>query len=273
MLSRPYPPEGVRLKFNRAHHHLVELDEEIRAFLELKPYRTILHKEDADGLEYVLRGYVTHRPSEMWPLIIGDCLQNMRAALDHLAWQLVLAAGNSPDTGTAFPIFIDDPFAPGASKRLRNGFERNTRDMPSEAITRIKRLQPYNAEDPELDPLWILHDYARIDRHQTISVVLADSETVGVDIGRRIESGEFISDPDIAIENSTLTLGSFVHGAPLFSFTLREPEPNVDVEYDSPLYITFGQAYEVLGEPAVDILSGILRYIQQRVLPQFAEFF
>ena len=142
MLSDSYPPEGVRLKLDRAYEHLVALDNEIRAFFEVKPYRIALHQEDANGLEYVLRCYLTHWPPEMLPLIIGDCLQNMRTALEHLAWQLVLVGGGSPDTRTAFPIFSDDPFATGAKKWLRDRFKSSTKGMPSDAIARIKGLQP-----------------------------------------------------------------------------------------------------------------------------------
>jgi hypothetical protein len=272
MLSDPYPPEGVRLKLDRAREHLVALDKEIRAFSELKPYRITLHQEDADGLEYVLRGYLTHWPPEMLPLIIGDCLQNMRTALEHLAWELVLVGGGSPNTRTAFPIFIDDPFTPDAKKWLRDRFESSTQGMPSGIIARIKGLQPYNAVDPVLDPLWVLNEYARIDRHQKLSVIFAMSDHTSVSVGRRTESGDFVSAPDI-VADSTLTVGAFVHGAPLFRFTLRNPEPNVQVKYYSPLRITFGSTYTSLGEPAVDVLGGIHRHIQQRVLPQFAEFF
>lgn len=272
MLSDSYPPEGVRLKLDRAYEHLVALDKEITAFFELKPYRVVLHQVDTKGLEYVLVGYLAHWPPEMLSLIIGDCLQNMRTALEHLAWQLVLVGGGSPDTRTAFPIFFDDPFAPDADKRLRDRFERSTKGMPPDAIARIKGLQPYNAAHFILDPLYILNEYARIDRHRTLSVIFALSDYTGVDVGRRTESGAFVSAPNI-VAHDILTVGAFRHGAPLYRFTLTEPEPNVDVKYDSPLHITFGKTYEAVGAPAVDVLSGIHRHVQQRVLPQFAEFF
>ena len=36
-------------------------------------------------------------------LVIGDAVHNLRSALDHLAWQLVLANGQTPTTQTAYP--------------------------------------------------------------------------------------------------------------------------------------------------------------------------
>lgn len=37
--------------------------------------------------------------------IIGDVLYDLRSALDHLAWQLVIANGGTPNRDTAFPIY------------------------------------------------------------------------------------------------------------------------------------------------------------------------
>ena len=41
---------------------------------------------------------------EDFPLIIGDTLQNLRTALDHLVWQLILSNGGTPNVNSAFPI-------------------------------------------------------------------------------------------------------------------------------------------------------------------------
>jgi hypothetical protein len=48
MASRPYLPEGVRLKLARAYQHLEAVDREIGAFFEHKPYRTALYKDESD---------------------------------------------------------------------------------------------------------------------------------------------------------------------------------------------------------------------------------
>ena len=92
MASQPYPPEGVRLELARAHQHLEDLRGEVDAFFESPPFRYVLHKDESE-LNYVLVGYLTHWLPEMLPLIIGDCLQNMRVALDHLAWALAESTG------------------------------------------------------------------------------------------------------------------------------------------------------------------------------------
>lgn len=274
--GRSYPPElvGARRKLDRAYRHLRELHAEIDAFFELRPYRTALYKDEA-GLEHVLVGYLTHRPPETLPMIVGDCMQNMRVSLDHLAWALAGIGGKEPPRSTAFPIYIDLAEFHDLTKRraptARSGLNK-IRAIPEEAREVIEELQPYHAEDPQLHPLWILNEYSRIDRHRTLSVMFAMSDYTSVDVGRRTESGEFVSDPDM-VANGVLTIGAFRHGGELYRFTLREPESNVGVKYDSPLHLALGQAYVVTGEPVVDLLGSIHRHIDQEVLPRFERFF
>ena len=102
MGTRPYPPEGVRLKLARAHGHLQEVRGEIGSFFKSHPFKIALYRDES-GLNYVLVGYLNHWLPEMVPTIIGDCLQNMRVALDHLAWALAESTGEAPPD-TSFPI-------------------------------------------------------------------------------------------------------------------------------------------------------------------------
>ena len=49
----------------------------------------------------------THGPGRAdveWSLILGDLLHNLRSALDHLAWQLVVDGGGTPSQDTNFPV-------------------------------------------------------------------------------------------------------------------------------------------------------------------------
>lgn len=52
-------------------------------------------------------------------MVIGDAVHNARAALDHLVWQLVLAAGNTPNRRTGFPVAEDDRNFRRAASALR----------------------------------------------------------------------------------------------------------------------------------------------------------
>lgn len=270
-LPNSYPPHGVRLKLHRAHEHLVMLNREIEAFHMSKPYRMV-HETWANDTVHILRAEIVRGLPEMLPVILGDCLQNMRAALEHLAWELVVVGDGNPGSKTGFPIFKDDPFAPGANSGLTRSFTNKVSGMPEEAIAILKGLQPHLGDDPEHELLWLLNDYSNIDRHQTLNLVLAISDYIDVQPGKRDSCGEFIPD-DSNVLDDMLVNDVFIHGAELYRVTLREPDPDMKVEYNSPLYISFGKAGEIMGRPAVDMLHGMLRYIEQIILPQFMKFF
>ena len=95
----------IRLKLSRAEKHLCDLDAAIRFFCESKPYRISVKPHPVAEIDYVrlFVESVTPVPAEIG-LIIGDAVHNLRSALDHLAFQLVLANGKTPVTTTEFPI-------------------------------------------------------------------------------------------------------------------------------------------------------------------------
>jgi hypothetical protein len=71
-----------------------------------------------------------------------------------------------------------------------------------------------------------------------------------------------------------LSSGAFYDGAKLFRFTLKKPEPNVEVQYDSsPRFLSLGKAYVTTGVPVVELLGDIHRHIEQNVLSPFTKFF
>jgi hypothetical protein len=144
--------------------------------------------------------------------------------------------------------------------------------LPDEAQTIIEELQPYHADDPELHPLWILNEYSRIDRHRTLSVMYALSDYIDFDVGTLDSSGELVSLSKDMVTHLGLTSGAFYHGTELVRFTLKEPVPDLQVKYDSPFYIAFGQRYISIGDP-LKVLGDIHKHIEQMVLPKFARFF
>jgi hypothetical protein len=140
----PYPPEGVRLKLARAHGHLQELHGEIDAFFESPPFRIALYRDES-GLNYRLIGYLNHWLPEMMPTIIGDCLQNMRVALDHLAWALAESVGEEPPRNTAFPISLNtDAFHERnkAGRATGRSGLKKIEAVPEEAQAVFEELQP-----------------------------------------------------------------------------------------------------------------------------------
>ena len=97
------PFSKIKSKVRRAWQHLNEVENLLAAYKDTEPYGVTakIDHERKRVLYYICK-------ADEVPLTIalaaGDVLQNLRSTLDHLAWELVLAAGNKPDSNTAFPI-------------------------------------------------------------------------------------------------------------------------------------------------------------------------
>lgn len=150
-------------KIERAHEHLEVLEQEIREFLESKPYRAT-REENAQVPDYILYAFRLEKPApRRLGLIVGDVVHNLRSALDQLAWQLARCTTETPFHRTAFPIFKERT---AATRKL---FHQMLRDVPPKAREIIEEMQPYHRGDTaEIDPLWILDKLWNIDKHRVI---------------------------------------------------------------------------------------------------------
>lgn len=150
------------MKLVRADEHLKALNDAVRAFLETNPYEIVREVSRGGGSWYAR---VHRSPPESLGLLIGDCLHNLRSALDHVAWRL---AGNSANRQTEFPIFSDK----AAFDKKRGGGLWKMHDMPTGAQDIIESLQPYHGQ-PEREPLWLLQELSIEDKHHALNLVAA----------------------------------------------------------------------------------------------------
>jgi hypothetical protein len=101
-------------------------------------------------------------------VITGDVVQNLRSALDHLAYHLVWVGIGRQPTGReardiSFPII--DTESPTEYETAR---ERKVMGMRKDAIEAIDALKPYKGGD---DLLWPLHKLNNIDKHRMLITV------------------------------------------------------------------------------------------------------
>lgn len=101
-----------------------------------------------------------------WSLILGDFLTNLRAALDHLAWQLVILEGGTPDKSTQFPIRETEVNAKG------NPSPTKVKGISDVAVlAAIEAAQPFKAIRPREQPLYTLNALVNNDKHRLLLVV------------------------------------------------------------------------------------------------------
>ena len=128
------------LKIERAKEHFKILDSEVTAWMKTDPYR-IRNQSDEEGRRYSAIADITNPPPlQRWSLITGDCIHNLRAALDHVVYALAVCESRSdppPDQNLLqFPIADD---AEGFNKQ-----RWRIKSLNIGAQTEIERMQPYN---------------------------------------------------------------------------------------------------------------------------------
>lgn len=155
---------GSRLKVKRASKHLNELERKARAFLDRHPERFTTQLDPQD-FNYVIYEIAPHRPPPvtLGP-VFGDVVHNLRATLDHIAWNLALrnlvGTGREPFDYTAFPLIRN--FTEGSIRHFWN----LTTDILPDAIPDIADLQPAHSGNPDDHPLAVLDRLWNADKHR-----------------------------------------------------------------------------------------------------------
>jgi hypothetical protein len=99
---------GVHAKFQHGRSHAQEFDAVAQAIVNSRPFE--LTADIADDGWCHIRWKRNGDTPDLSPLalIFGDMLYNLRAALDYIAWQLVLVNRGQPGRHTSFPC-VSDP--------------------------------------------------------------------------------------------------------------------------------------------------------------------
>jgi len=154
-----HPLDGSRARIQRAGDHLEALDATLTRFAKDGSFR-IASERDADTEEYVMRIYSERQPPVPPPIIasvmVGDCLNSLRSALDYVVWQLA----KTPSKKNQFPIF-DTP------KLFEKESKRYLFSVPTKLWAKFESLQPYPGRD-NTRALGILAKLNDADKHRLL---------------------------------------------------------------------------------------------------------
>ena len=158
---------------------------ECDAHLESEPYKVNAHFDS--GSRILTFSVKIDKPVNlMWGVQIGEILHNLRSALDHLIWELViLATGSPPDLPTKlqFPIFK-------TKERFKSrGIPQQLASVPQAAIDLIESEQPFNVGGDK-NPLWHLSELSNCDKHRTLHLTGVMVQVFSVDMPRILEQME-----------------------------------------------------------------------------------
>jgi hypothetical protein len=175
MLADQRIPSSAERKFARGVEQMKLLGREVHAFENRAAYVFRLEVESRTPRTIRYRCLATERepPSEEWPLLAGDAIQNIRNSLDHVVWACAEKSVRGRDT--AFPICTDpDKFQSAAKKKLRG--------VPEVVRASIEKWQPYRTwpDDPARDLLAQLHKLSNNDKHRALTTVATAVRTEAI---------------------------------------------------------------------------------------------
>jgi hypothetical protein len=255
-----------KLKLDRASYHLDSLDAKVRQWSERHTHRYDSHFDRESGKQIVHIRFAEPVPAE-FRLIIGDCLHNLRSALNNLAYELAVGHhGSSPlpgslDRRSEFPIFGDREWTP-RERRNKIGC------IHPRAQAIINRLQSHNRGDEfALDPLWKLHELSNMDKHRAPHIT-------------QVAVSTWADFPDAPHLPGTIhiNLGPFedrseiASYAPHTSAIAERFDPEVHMDPLLTFDIFFGKGSAASGWRCTDALRWIERHVVNNVVPALAPF-
>ncbi len=251
---------GVRAKLQRARAHIEAFNMAMRAFFETDPTAVRMERDTQTNVVAIYWGLRSKPPLNL-ATVAGDAIQNMRAALDYLAWELVLASGGNPSEATQFPIHT--------SMFNHKGNRRQVTVKPGidpAAERAIERLQPYNrTHDPHAHPLAMLRKLANHDKHRQLTFLAArsaETKVVMIDpASGESRSGQF---GVAAVDDEGL--------AGVIDFSDLGYIPDWQPQTHGSVFITFEEPRPNPMMPAIDIMDVLYEYVESTVVPTLKQF-
>lgn len=242
-----YPGSAYARKFRRAEQHLEAIEDELLRYQNSSPYIPIRDREtDPNPRVWLYRAELAKEVSPDLPLVIGDCIHNLRASLDHL--QAALVPPNR-HRQAKFPVEREDIWQTDEqTNRYLDRFEdkrtswiSTMKGIDPDAEAYIKRLQPYSHPYPvEIHILANLHALDNADKHFELlltatgierpSVTLANAEfRIQHQSEDTVESGGVIANFNIRPRDVKAYADSPVARELILS-TMSDGTANMDVE-------------------------------------------
>jgi hypothetical protein len=250
----PAPPLdwiALTAKLERAKEHIFKLEEFWRAHIEGGAYP--IQSQDTPDVSYRLYslGSVAPIPADV-PLITGDAIQNLRSALDHLAYRLVCVGTDSdgPFDRVYFPIGA----RPKEFKARIRAIKKCLRPEAEEALAEMKA---YPGGSGEI--FWQLHQLNNIDKHRLLLTVTsqnrhhsmspAEIATIRYQFAGPLKDIPEANDPRMFLKAGVRHL-SLETGHVLDIFPISQ----VHKEMHFPIEVAFGEPEVVKGKPVIEML-------------------
>lgn len=221
------PFTGPALKIQRSAYHRRALDEALKAFAKTMPYNI---GPAPDGTRHWAVNLTRSFPDDV-PLILGDAIHNLRAALDIAACDAVRTNGKSTDK-------VKFPFA-ATAEQLEELLSKEIKKAGPDVVEVIRSYKPFIGGHRDLRGL---HDLDIADKHQLILPVDVSPKMTHT----RIEAPGM----NLTFINSTFRNVRYL-----------SPSGPMKVTHEKPMepHFSFGPETPFDGEPVIEVLERLAK--------------
>jgi hypothetical protein len=205
----------------------------------------------------------THRvapiPDDIFNLA-SEVLQPLRSALDYMANSLIVANGNVPEWKCGFPIYLEKDAFDRYSPAIVKG-------MSASAVGRVAWWQPFRAQQPQLQPLWVLNNLNGLEKHRLPISLKASLDMKSVILAPK---------PGAPVTGTFSFASTFAggyrdvrEGGEILRVISTEPPMTVEeVDMTPEVVVTLNEA----DMPLVEVFTEILDFVERVVNDFVAEF-
>lgn len=219
--------ESVDAKMIRAFEHLETLERETQEYLATIKPTMVLKTSPNEPWPWIVMWVNDYIAPIRLSVLLGDCVHNMRSALDNLICGLARTV--DPYCGCKGMAF---PFRENQADWDAN-VQRNLAGVPQEACKIIEELQPWRDTSSTPNPLLMLNKLSNIDKHRHCHFTLAYNRNAGFRVhandGTIVEVSchkpLFLGDPQtitLPIDPSTVIPSARVEASGTFALSFRE---------------------------------------------------
>ena len=159
-----------RLKIERAKYHVNDLSGKINAYLAQKPYTLVfVRMKNSNRATPMLKSQIAIPPE--FSLIIGDAVHNLRAALDHVIWQMIGHLATRPEN-VQYPF----PTKPVSEDGFRSAIVGREIQRAGEHV--VKTIISLNAQPGGDKLIYGVHTLDIADKHK---LIVTTAETAMLD--------------------------------------------------------------------------------------------
>jgi hypothetical protein len=265
-MEGPEPADlhSISLKVGRAEAYRDSFDAR-RKRLNEGGFYAFTPKIEREGLDHSYYPVKPQRVPDEFSVDLGDCIHNLRSALDHLACHLVRISGGKDPDRASFPV-CQDEFRKNGYTWLKEPSLHI--DVRPDIRDRIDAVQPYKGTKTG-QRLLLLHKLDIIDKHRSLIITALAAANVNKTINqancadaRRYPSGSV----------SWISPKPLQDGEKCITYTHEVPRLEIDPYLKVGVDILFGDGSPASGQSVVTVIADLVRLVRDEIVPDFVGF-